>query len=296
VASPLPRDIDDALGDLVQSITDALGPLLVGTYLEGSFAWGNPVDTSDLDLRMVVRESPGDAAKAKTEAARAQTEGSLGREVGLHFDRLDELIRVGALRFQRSRWLAGEDVRTKVPMKTIDAFIRDSMISAHDLIVGLRAHHGQTPRLPLNAPLPNAEFRGYDIREILDGGEWVRSSKRLVSNVTAIATALIAQKAKVYVFTKSEVPALYAAHVGDEWAELVATVYDDCRVRASYRLPEEPGDRVALTVLCDRTVAFENRLMMESIPLLHDLAANGSEKQKAGAVHRLTAIGQPPET
>jgi predicted nucleotidyltransferase len=296
VAATLPRDIDEALGAIVRLIADALGPAHIGTFLEGSFAWGNPVDTSDLDLRVVVREFPDDAVKASIEVARAGTEAGLGREVGLTFDRLDDLIRVGALRFQKSHRLAGEDVRPQVPMKTLDAFARDAMIGAHDLIVSLRTHHGQTPRLPLIAPLPEAEFRGYDIREILDGGHWVRSSKRLVSNITAIATALIAQNANVHVFTKGEVPGLYATHIGDEWAEFVATVYDDCRVRASYRLPEEPADRVALTVLCDRAVAFENRLMDKSIPLLRELAANGTEKQKAGAVRRLRGVGQPPET
>ena len=208
--APLPADIDAALRDLVRSIEVTLGHRLIGVYLEGSFAWGNPVATSDLDLRIVVRELPDDAAKAAIEVARARTEADLGREVGLHVDLIDELIRVGALRFQRSRWLAGEDIRPSVPMKTIDAFVRDAMINAHDLIVGLRKHHGQTPKVPLTAPRPEAEFRGYDIRKILDRGKLVPSSKRLVSNVTAIATALIAQKARIFVFTKGEVPALYA--------------------------------------------------------------------------------------
>jgi predicted nucleotidyltransferase len=293
---PLPDDIDAALGGLCAAITGHLSASLVGIYLEGSLAWGNPVDTSDLDLRVVVREQPADATKAVVEEQRAETEAALGREVGLSFERLDVLIRVGALRFQRSRLLSGEDLRGKVPAKTIDAFVRDSMLSAHDLIVGLRTHHGQTPRMPLTAPVPEAEFRGYDIREILDGGRWVRSSKRLVSNVTAAATAMIAAKARVFVFTKGEVPALYATHIGDEWTELVVTIYDDCRMRAGYRLPEEPADRAALTKLCDRAVTFENRLIEESMPMLHELAANGAEKQKAGALRRLTAIGQLPET
>ena len=209
--APLPADIDAALRDLVRSIEAMLGDRLIGVYLEGSFAWGNPVATSDLDLRIVVRELPDEAAKAAIEAARARTEADLGREVGLHVDLIDELIRVGALRFQRSRWLAGEDIRSSVPMKTIDAFVRDAMINAHDLIVGLRKHHGQTPRVPLTAPRPEAEFRGYDNRKILDQGKLVPSSKRLVSNVTAIATALIAQKTRIFVFTKGEVPALYCA-------------------------------------------------------------------------------------
>ena len=296
MASPLPRDIDAALGGLVQPIAWTLGPALVGIYLEGSFAWGNPVETSDLDLRVIVRTLPDDAMKTAIESARTETERALGREVGLHFDRLDDLTRVGALRFQRSLPLIGEDIRSHVPMKPLGAFIRDAMITAHDLVVSLRIHHGQAPRLPLAAPLPEAEFRGYDIREVLDNGVWVRSSKRLVTNVTAIATALIATKATTYVFTKGEVPGLYAAHVGDDWAAFVATVYDDCRIRAAYRLPEEPADRVALTTLCDRGVAFENRLMDESIPLLRELAATGNDREKAGAVRRLAEIGQPPET
>lgn len=296
LTAPLPPEIDAALGGLTAKIAETLGPSLVGIFLEGSFAWGNPVDTSDLDLRIVVHELPSDAAKAELDADRDAAQSALGIEVGLNLDTLDNLLRVGALRFQRTRWLAGEDVRSKVPLKTIDAFVRDSMITAHDLIVGLRKHHGSPLGLPLTAPLPEAQFRGYDVREILDHGQCVRSSKRLVSNVTATATALIAQKAKVYVFTKGEVPALYARHIGDEWTALVAAIYDDCRMRAAYRLPEEPDDRTALTALCDRTVAFENGLIEESIPLFRELAANGTDKQREGAVRRLTEIGQPPET
>jgi predicted nucleotidyltransferase len=296
VATPLPHDVDAALGELTARIAEILGPSLVGIFLEGSFAWGNPVETSDLDLRIIVHLMPSEPLRAELDGAQAEAQSALGIEVGLNLDTLDNLMRVGALRFQRSRWLAGEDIRATVPMKAVGAFVRDSIITAHDLIVGLREHHSAPLGLPLTAPLPEGEFRGYDIREILDEGDWVRSSKRLVTNVTAIATALIARRANVYVFTKGEVPALYAQHVGDEWAALVSTVYDDCRVRSGYRLPEEPADRAALTVLCDRAVAFENRLMDISIPMLRELAATGTEKQKESAARRLTAIGQPPVT
>ena len=296
MATPLPQPIDAALADLSAQIAEILSGSLVGIFLEGSFAWGNPVETSDLDLRIVVDAVPDEATRAELEAARDETQTTLGLEVGLNIEILSDLMRIGALRFQRTRWLAGEDIRGNVRLKPIDDFVRDSMIAAHDQIVDLRKHHATPLGLPLTAPLPGAEFRGYDIREILDHGHWARSSKRLVSNVTSIATALIARKAKVYVFTKGEAPGLYATHVGDEWAAFVATVYDDCRVRANYRLPEEPADRVALTVLCDRTVAFENRFMEESIPLLRELAANGNERQKVGARRRLVEVGQPPET
>lgn len=136
--APLPPEIDDALRHLIAQTARIIGPSLVGIFLEGSYAWGDPIETSDLDLRIVV-----------------------------------------------------------------------------------------------DGPLPQ---------------------------------------------------------------DLVAAVYDDCRLRNAYRLPEEPAGRAALTALCDRAVAFENRFMAESIPLLRGLVANGSEKLKAGARRRLSEIGQPPET
>ena len=72
-APPLPDDIDAALGDLVRSIAATLGRRLVGVYLEGSFAWGNPVATSDLDLRVVVDEPPTNAEKAELATTRERT-------------------------------------------------------------------------------------------------------------------------------------------------------------------------------------------------------------------------------
>lgn len=206
---------EEALETFAAEITATLGPVLVGIYLEGSFAWGDPVATSDLDLRIVTENPVTDEQRKQLVDAAERVQGDLGREIGIRFDALPDLVRVGAVRFQRSRLVAGTDIRDRVPLKPIEAFARDSMLTAHDLIVGLR---GEGPlSLPMTTPAPGAEFRGYDTLLILDRGKWVDSSKRLVSNVTAIATALIAFDAKAYVHSKGEVPARYAKLIGGEW-------------------------------------------------------------------------------
>lgn len=254
------NSIDVSLAAIVGALKREFNDVLVGIYLEGSFAWGNAVATSDLDLRVVTSAMPTEIQRERLAAIKAEGMLNLGREVGITLDLITDLLRVGAVRFQRSRHLAGEDIRARVPLKSIDAFTRDSLSTACRLVLELRKMHGGIAEFPVGPPLAASEFRGFDTQRILDNGRWVVSSKRLVTNVMAVATAHVALMAGSYVYTKAEVPAAYANSVGDEWSAFVAKVSEVCRGKWAYRLPDDVHDRALLTSLCDSAVGFENTL------------------------------------
>ena len=251
---------ETALATIVTSLHRELGDLFVGAYLEGSFAWGNPVTTSDLDLRVVTAVLPSDAQRTRIDAIKAEATIALGREVGITVDTTDNLLRVGAVRFQRSCHLAGQDIRSIVPLKPIAVFAQDSLATARELVLGLRKLHGSSREFPVGPPQPTSEFRGYEIQRVLDQGSWIPSSKRLVTNVLAVATARVALDGGAYVLTKADVPGIYAEVVGDHWSAFVDEVYRVCRTTWAYRLPDEQRSREKLTALCDLAVSFENTL------------------------------------
>lgn len=57
-ATPYP-ELNDVLGQLVESVRDVLGDNLVGVYLQGSFALGDFDEASDVDALVVVAEDVG---------------------------------------------------------------------------------------------------------------------------------------------------------------------------------------------------------------------------------------------
>lgn len=252
--------LDASLAAVVDVLEREFSNSLVGVYLEGSFAWGNAITTSDLDLRVITSAPQTEAQREAVAAIKAEAMLRLDREVGINVELMTDLLRVGAVRFQRSRHLAGKDIRALVPLKPVDAFARDSLSTARRLVLDLRKLHGGSAEFPVGPPLAESEFRGFDTQRILDAGRWVASTKRLVTNVTAVATAHVALKAGYYVFSKSDVPTAYTSSIGDEWSALVTEVYEVCRNRWAYRLPDDVHDRGFLTSLCDAAVKFENTL------------------------------------
>ncbi|MEE9295434.1 MAG: nucleotidyltransferase domain-containing protein [Phycisphaerae bacterium] len=67
-------DLDDKLGEIVKRLCGALSPVAV--YLYGSYAYGTPDRHSDIDLLVVVEDSPLDPYERDATAYRAL--GGLG--------------------------------------------------------------------------------------------------------------------------------------------------------------------------------------------------------------------------
>jgi hypothetical protein len=110
-------------------------------------------------------------------------------------------------------------------------------------------------------PNPDLEFRGYEVQRVLVGSALVPSTKRLVTNVLAVATALIAAHG-TYVLNKHQVASLYRQTVADDWSNFVEQVYFGYRVELGYQLPAQTIERRKLTEVCERATDFENQLML----------------------------------
>jgi len=257
-----PPIIDEpGFAQLAATVAEALGEQFVALYLEGSFAWGAELPSSDIDLRAVIDSPVPVQVSERLKAIARQGSETLGRQIDLQADVLADLLRVGAVRFQKAIPLAGRDVRVLVPLKSIEAFSKDAVASARRLASSLRSIHGRPTDFPLGTPNPNSEFGGYDVQQVIVDGVASPSTKRLVTNVLAVATALIAARGR-YVMNKHEVASLYRETLADEWHPFVSEVYINCHVEMEYRLPISLGDRERVRDLCKLAPGFENRLML----------------------------------
>jgi len=120
---------------------------------------------------------------------------------------------------------------------------------------------GQPPIVtyPLSYPNLTGAFYGYDAPDhapdvIAPERGCVRCSNRsdqpgmrsLVTGILWAATGLIAHRAQIYVLRKRDVPALYARHIGGEWANLLEELYRRCRGEWHCAIPLELAQRVHL--------------------------------------------------
>jgi hypothetical protein len=120
-------------------------------------------------------------------------------------------------------------------------------------------------RVPLGYPDPDGEFYGYDRRRMRGAdGELRASTKNLVLNVICAASALTLLAAGQYTGSgrKSDIPQQYRAWVGDEWATEVETIYEHCRNRWFYLVPEDAAGRQQLRTFCQQSLGFENHFLV----------------------------------
>lgn len=250
------------LDALIADFEAAFPGRLCACYVEGSFGDGTALATSDLDLKLVFRDSFIDDEKARAEAicgafaelSAVELDASVCDEAGL-WRGISPQLKLGA------RLIYGEDIRESIPLVPLAQWTRDRMHTSYWRVVSLfgRPH---VIRPPLDFPDPGAEFRGYTQRtlRLLDGSE-VPCTRDLIRHTGWAATAIIAWRAGQYVARKRDCHVMYRELIGDEHADLLDDVYICCRQRWQYRIPEAPDDRRQLRSICERALAFENRFL-----------------------------------
>lgn len=236
-----------------------------GYYLVGSYAVGEAVETSDIDMVLVFKE--------KQTLWEKQTFASLKLECQKQFTLavdlipLDEkqLLSVGGVRFKTaSKLMYKEDIRPCVPQKPVEDHIRDSMFGQYRLFARLR---GNPSRLifPLEYPDPKGEFYGYDRRLMyLRDGTSRRGIKDLVINILCPAEALILLEAGKYFVSgswKRACAEYYRIWINDEWTLLVESVYKYCCRQWAYLVPETRESQQILRRLCQQALGFENHFL-----------------------------------
>ena len=110
------------------------------------------------------------------------------------------------------------------------------------------------------------------------------------SVVCAVATTMISSQARKYVFTKRDCLRLYKAHVNDEWTSLVNGVYEICRGRWEYEIPQAVQDRKLLRALCQQALGFESHFLELHRDYLLSELKHVDDSHKLYAVKRLGEI------
>lgn len=231
-------------------------------YLEGSWADGTMLETSDLDLVVVFKGQNTAAERAQAAELRTVCE----QASSLEFDAtiIDEAALVGGASPQLAlgaQLVYGEDIRSRLDLVPIAAWTRDRMHTSYWRTIRLFAR--PTPVcLPIGYPDPTAEFYGYVRRATrLPDGSTVPGTRDLVRSVGWTATALVAWRAGQYVARKRDCHRVYRACIGDQWAALIEDIYALCRAAWRYGVPDAAEDRARLRVLCERTLLFENAFL-----------------------------------
>ena len=238
-----------------------------GYYLEGSFGNGSTVTNSDLDMYVIFKESFSSPVEAMTAVSLSRSCAQISPilleiKPGAELD-LYQAEHAGiALNFKYStQFLYGEDIRNQIPTFTPDDWIWWAMRAPQTSLRVIRS--ARTLVFPLQQPNAQAEFYGYD-RQTIPGADGIDcpSSKWLVATVGWIATALVAHQRGQYAGSKREAVQLYKTQINDQWTTLVDQVYEQCRNRWNYLIPDGDAERQILRSLCQSALEFSNHYLM----------------------------------
>lgn len=283
---------DAALRDVVQSYEAAFPGRVRAYYLIGSFAAGDPVEISDLDLTVVFADAFRDDERARAE--------DLRRACGARSSvRLDMLVRderslhpLDVRLALNGRLVHGEDTRPRLPLSDPLAYRQwATETPLHVVIKHLRG--GPPAAYPLDLPDPSAPLLGYDPPELAayfyPPGQ-ARGTKTLVVTACWLATATVALASGRIVGAKADAVAAYAADVGDEWAPFVAHVYERCRGAWRYRLPDDAAGAAELDAMCRAMPAFENRYLERHRAFVLDQLRSDDPEARRFAAQRLAWV------
>ncbi len=285
--------IDQSIRAIVEHLEQHFPDRVRGYYLVGSFAVGEAIPTSDIDMIVLFKGSPSDEERQRFEQAREECRRLSVRPIDLTLGSEASFTRVGGVWFQTaSRLLYGEDIRAAVPRKPVADHTRHLMHSMYPLLARVR---DDPPRLlvPLDYPDPAGEFYGYDRRRMRGAdGELRASTKNLVLNVICAASALTLLAAGQYVGSgrKSDIAEQYRIWVGDEWAAVVGAIYERCRNRWAYLVPEGAADRQQLRTFCQQCLGFENHFLARYQAFLLAELAHPDEAIALVAARRLGQV------
>jgi hypothetical protein len=261
---------DAVLHSVVTAFEDGFPGRTRGYYLHGSQADGTSVDTSDLDLDVIVKDALRDQQE-RTEMARLAEYVARRSDLELDVEVADEAsLALGAEPAFKlgSRLVYGEDIRSKIPLVPVQDWARERMHRGYFLLVKV---FGRPPhvRYPIGFPDPKAEFFGYTAHSVgQHDGRCAPSTRNIVRVTGWLATALLAHEAGQYVARKGDCYRLYREYVGDEWTSLLEDTFVLCRSAWRYMVPGAAADRRRLRALCTRVLAFENHFLSRYKPFL----------------------------
>ncbi len=254
--------VDAILQNIIEIFEANFPQRIRAYYVEGSYANVSSVTTSDLDLLLIYKHKFGNDEAQRAEELAISLVNECTIELDIEFVDEQSLTKgvSPTLKFGSS-CIYGEDIRDALPLVPLEEWTRDRMHSSLWRTVHI-CNRPPVLRYPLTYPDPHAEFYGYDARMLrLPSGQEVHCTRDLIRLTGWSATAMIAFKAGKYVARKSECHKLYQTCFNDEWGQLLQDIYELCRGKWNYLIPEKQEDRQKLRAICERTLGFENHFM-----------------------------------
>src|SRR6266567_5302186 len=248
--------IDNVLSQIVERYEAQFPGRIRACYLTGSYAEGNAVEWSDIDVYVLFK----DAFVSEGEAAQAE---QLGRALApltplrldLHAgseqsqDSLPGFLRAAVKK--TSVLLYGEDTREHMSLPGREEYMRDATEIALKFLLWL--HQVENVTYPLAYPDPDGAFFGYDQLQFLsDSSDRAKARpgiRFLVESACRIGTALLAFKTDRSVSTKRESVQTYRELINDEWASFLQAMFERGKLCWSYNLPENEEERAELRIL-----------------------------------------------
>jgi hypothetical protein len=298
--------IDNVLSQIVERYEAQFPGRIRACYLTGSYAEGNAVEWSDIDVYVLFK----DAFVSEEEAAQAeQLELSCASltplRLDLHagseqsqdslpsFDSLPGFLRAAVK--NTSVLLYGEDTREHMNLPGREEYTRDATEIALKFLLWLRQVENLT--YPLAYPDPDGAFFGYDQLQFLssDRASARQGIRLLVESACRVGTALLAFKTDCSVSTKRESVQTYRELINDEWASFLEAMFERGKLCWSYNLPESEEERAELRMLCEHMLPFENHyLRAHRAYLLAQLGSN-NEAAKQFALQGLKQVIYPDD-
>jgi hypothetical protein len=264
----------DTMMRVLVAACEAAFPGRVWSYLlSGSYAEGDPIPGSDLDLGILFRGDVTDDEQARlrtlvADMQIAQTDASAPR---LDVIALDETytLQSASAGLAEARPIYGEDVRGIMLLEPLEHALARHLSAATFYIWQMR---GQRAGLvwPLNYPDPAGEFFGYDRYGYFNGDDapemYTPGARTIINCATMIATAQMTH-AGLRVPSKRRCVAMFADFAPSATADWLARIYDACKLRWRYRVPDAPAERALLRNLCAPMLAMENDFLAFARPL-----------------------------
>jgi hypothetical protein len=271
-----------------------------GYYLTGSYAEGDAVDGSDIDLYILFKGTfiSEDEAIQANELAYACAELSSARlDMTARSEQSQETLHsyVRVAIKQHSRLLYGGDTRESMSLPTREEYVRDATDSALEFL--LRQHETGLLTYPLDYPDPDGAFFGYDQpqRLLRDSASVRRGTRLLVESACQIATALLALQAPDYIATKRESVEVYRLRINDEWASFLNAIFEKGKLQWGYNLPERDEECAELRALCARMLSFENYYLLYYRAYLLSLLRSEEASERSFALLKLKHVLYPDE-
>ena len=244
--------IDDYLEAIIAIYETAFPGRIRACYLVGSYADGTALPESDVDVEILFKGQMTAEERNRCDVLKTACRAlcPIDLDFPVRAEKTLQTQNTIGLKLA-SKLLYGEDTRDSMPLPAMDDYL--AWVSAS-------VQHGLTARfrseqvtLPLNYPIPDAEFYGYIPKNHKDGATPL---KLWAVNIGRLASFLVVYHARVYVPSKRQVLPLYREHINDKWLKFITDVYEKGRNTWHYQIPQQ-DERTHLKALLQQTLDFE---------------------------------------